>query len=124
MQFDSPSLLRLLLEADDQALDTLPFGVVGMDLNGTVRRYNRFESDLSGMRPETVIGRHFFTEVAPCTNNFMVAGRYDGEETLDEALDYVFTYRMAPTKVRLRLLKDTALGCQYLCVRRPSAAAD
>jgi len=101
----------------DPELDELPFGVVKMDKNGTVLYYNSYESALSGLSREQVVGKDFFTQVAPCTNNKLVARRYQ-EESLDETLDYVFTYRMQPTPVRLRLLKGKDSAQQYLLVER------
>jgi len=50
-------------------LDALPFGVILLDKNLVVKGYNRAESTESGIRPERVIGRHFFDVVAPCANN-------------------------------------------------------
>ena len=49
----------------DTALDELSFGVVGMSEDGTVNSYNLAESRLSGLTPANVIGRNFFTSVAP-----------------------------------------------------------
>jgi len=43
-------------------------------------------------------------DVGPCTNNYLVAQRFLDCDELDEQLDYVFTFRMAPTPVRLRML--------------------
>jgi photoactive yellow protein len=65
-----------------------------------------------------VIGRKFFTEVAPCTNNFMVAHRFETEPELDDVIDYVFTFRLAPLKVHLRLLKRPGCPRMYLVVQR------
>ncbi len=115
--FRAADLLIELADATADQLDDLPFGVVRMDRQGIVADYNRFESNLSGLSPDRVIGRHFFELIAPCTNNFMVASRF-GEDSLDEQLDYVFTYKMKPTKVRLRLLKSPASGHQYLLVEK------
>lgn len=120
MEFSSPDLAAQLLKSTPAELDALSFGVVRMDTEGVVQFYNSFESKLSGMSPETVRGKHFFTEIAPCTNNFMVAERFASEPALDATIDYVFTYRMAPTKVRLRLLRDEAAGWQFLCVELPA----
>jgi photoactive yellow protein len=66
--------------------------------------------------PESVLGRNFFTQVAPCTNNFMVAERYVENGALDAVIDYVFTYKMKPTKIRLRLLKRDGGDSQFLLV--------
>jgi len=120
MNFQSPDLGRLLADTPPEVLDDLPFGVVRMDIQSIVEFYNRYESELSGISTDNVLGKHFFSEVAPCTNNFLVAIRYETESLLDETLDYVFTYRMAPTKVRLRLLKDAGAGWQFLCVEKIS----
>jgi photoactive yellow protein len=115
--FDALDLLDRLEGMSAAELDELDFGVVRMDPNGTVRAYNRSEAALSGMQPDAVIGKDFFVQVAPCTNNYMVAERYRHESALDESLDYVFTYMMVPTPVRLRLLKREGAIEQYLAVR-------
>jgi len=99
-------------------LDALDYGVVRMDVDGRVNYYNAAEQRLSGLRADQVLGRHFFSEVAPCTNNFMVAQKYLDNDELDETLDYVFTLRMSPTPVSLRLLRSRSATHQYLLVRR------
>jgi photoactive yellow protein len=116
--FTEPDLMNRLEAADDAALDDLPFGVVAMMEDGTVTSYNAAESKLAGLSPEKVIGLHFFTAVAPCTKNFMVAHRFETEPVLDTLVDYVFTLRMQPTAVRLRLLKRPAAKRMYLVVER------
>jgi hypothetical protein len=73
-----------------------------MDRDGTVLGYNKRESRLSGLPPAEVTGRNFFVDVGRCTNNFLVAQRYADSDDLDEQLDYMFTFRMAPTPVRKR----------------------
>jgi hypothetical protein len=47
----------------------------------------------------------------------MVAERFHSGEDLDEEMDYVFTLRMAPTPVTLRLLAYKESTRQYLAVR-------
>jgi photoactive yellow protein len=95
--------LRLLALSDDE-LDALPFGVVEMDLECTVLRYNAAESGYSGLPRERVVGRHFFRDVAPCSNNRRVAQRY-AQPALDETIAYTFALRMQPVPVTLRMLK-------------------
>ena len=55
-------------------------------------------------------------------NNFLVAQRFeDGAApatSLDAAIDYVFTLRMRPSKVSLRLLVCPALALRYVLVNR------
>jgi hypothetical protein len=73
------------------------------------------------MSRDRVLGRHFFSEVAPCTNNYLVATRYEEEPALDEVIPYVFTLRMRPTPVELRLLKQPGAARMYLLVRARAA---
>jgi photoactive yellow protein len=116
--FTEPGLLDQLEAADDTALDSAPFGVIAMAEDGAVTSYNAAESRLSGLTSAKVVGRHFFSAVAPCTNNFMVAYRFETEAVLDAVIDYVFTLRMQPTKVKLRLLKQPGRRRMYLVVER------
>ncbi|MFN3314236.1 MAG: PAS domain-containing protein [Hyphomonas sp.] len=121
--FYAPDLLERLEGLDPDGLDSLPFGVVAMTTDGNVTGYNEAEASLSGLTPSRVIGRHFFTSVAPCTNNYLVAQRFETESALDLTIDYVFTLRMAPTPVHLRLLKHPDASRMYLVVRRRDDAA-
>jgi photoactive yellow protein len=102
-------------------IDDIAFGLIVMDRDGTVTGYNQTESQLSGLPVSEVTGRNFFVEVGPCTNNYLIAQRYQDSASqggeLDEQLDYVFTYRMAPTPVRLRLMARRGSPRQYLAVR-------
>ena len=100
-------------------VDSLNFGVIGLDGEHRVVVYNRWESERAGLSPERVLGLHFFTEVAPCMNNYLVAHRFETEEELDAALDYVFTLRLRPTPVKLRLLQAATSERSFLLVRWP-----
>ena len=115
--FDDPSLLATLEQSGAADFDTLDFGLVAMDRAGTVVGYNTRESKGSGLSPETVTGRNFFLDVGPCTNNYLVAERFHTEADLDVQLDYVFTFKMKATPVRLRLLARAGSPRQYLAVR-------
>jgi photoactive yellow protein len=120
LEFSDPALFAKLEAAfsDPSRFDNLDFGLVAMDLDGTVLAYNRPEAEFSGISPGRCIGLNFFTDIAPCTNNYLVAGRFEEETNIDETLDYVFTLKMRPTRVILRLLKAEPLPHQYLIVKR------
>lgn len=113
---DDPSLLNLLSGASLQEVDTFPFGVIGFDREEIVAVYNAEESRRSGLLTERVVGLRFFTEVAPCINNPLVAERFRTEPVLDASTDYVFTFMMKPTPVRLRMLADPDVELRYLVV--------
>ena len=76
-------LFNWLEGASPADLDLLTFGVVAMAPDGKVEHYNLAEAKISGLTPERVVGRHFFTAVAPCTNNFMVAHRFETEPEIE-----------------------------------------
>jgi photoactive yellow protein len=116
IRFTAPDLFDLLEAATPEALDRLAFGVVAMGPDFTVERYNLIEGQRAGLTPSRVIGRHFFASVAPCANNALVAHRFVSEPDIDAVIDYVFTFRMAPRKVRLRMLKRTGVPRMYLTI--------
>ncbi len=122
LNFADPGLIASLHSTSDAALDTLDFGVIGMDNLGVVRRYNRFESEAAGLSRERVLGQPLFTVVAPCMNNFMVAQRFEDavaeHKALDDTIAYVLTLRMRPVKVRLRLLYQPGLAQRFVLVDR------
>lgn len=115
--FNAPEFLPRLALLSNAELDCLDFGVVEMALDGTVLRYNRTESEQAGLAPEQVIGRNFFQEVALCCNNQHVAQRYE-QPSLDETIEYTFSFRMKITPVTLRMLKDAGATVMYLLVRQ------
>jgi photoactive yellow protein len=102
--------------ASSETLDQLDYGVVEMDISGTVLRYNTTESRYSGLPPDRVIGRNFFQTVAPCSNNQRVAARYQ-QAVLDETIEYTFSLRMKPVPVTLRMIKEAGASTMYLLVR-------
>ena len=104
--------------ADETLLDALGFGVVGMSAAGNAVIFNRTEERYSGMKREKVLGQPFFLAVGVCMNNYLVAQRFEDEPELDAMLDYVLTFRMRPTPVKLRLLKRPDLRHRYLLVQR------
>ena len=120
--FPQPELLPILTSASQELLDSLEFGLIGFDADGTVRQYNAFESRAAGLSPQRVLGQALFTHVAPCMNNFMVAQRFEdaagGATALDDTIDYVLTLRMRPVKVKLRLLSDPAQAMRYVLIQR------
>ena len=118
LRFAAESMLPQLDAANYGALDLLPFGVIRMTGDGIVVAYNECESRMAGLSLQSVLGRHFFTEIAPCTNNALVAGRFKAEPTLDATIDYVFSLRLKPMPVRLRMLQGSESRFAYLLVAK------
>ncbi len=122
LHFDQKGLLDIVDAMDDGEIDDLDFGVIGFDAETAVRRYNSFEATMAGLAPARVVGSALFTVVAPCMNNFMVAHRFEeaaaADGALDATIDYLFTLRMRPVKVVLRLLAEPGRSLRYILVNR------
>ena len=119
-------LHRRLATMTRPQLDQLRVGVIQLDDDGIVLLYNRAESKFSGLAPDAVVGRHMFGEVAPCTNNSLVWGRFAegiASGRLDVRIAYTFSFRMRPTNVHLHLYRDPKTRTNWLLVRQPPAVA-
>lgn len=94
-------------------LDKLPFGVIDLDAQATVLAYNRKESELSRLSPEKVIGRNFFTEIAPCTAVKEFQGRFNefmqGHEQV-MTFDFIFSFRDGPVEVEIFFLRGSSIN--------------
>lgn len=108
-------------EMSEGELNELPFGAIQLDEQGRILRYNQTEAELSGRDAEAVIGKHFFEEVAPCTNVREFAGRFK-EGFADQSLNAVFPYRfdfeMTPTDVWIRLFYSKSTQSAWVFVSR------
>jgi photoactive yellow protein len=116
-----PDFLTGLPRMNPTSRDALAFGCVQVDDTGKVLSYNRYESELSGVAPKEAIGRNFFRELAPCTNNRLVFGQFKAGVAagkLDTTVAYAFTYKMRPTLVQIRLYRDAATSTNWVLVKR------
>ncbi|MFW5683926.1 MAG: photoactive yellow protein [Spirochaetota bacterium] len=120
--FDDKSLENVLSKMDESQIDGLAFGAIELDEQGVVKRYNAAEGSITGRNPDEVIGKNFFTEVAPCTNRPEFKGKFDegvkaGE--LNTLFEYVFDYKMQPTKVKVHMKKGVVGdGSYWIFVKR------
>ncbi len=99
--------------------DKLPFGAIQLDERGKVLRYNHTESKISGRSPQEVIGKDFFSEVAPCTNVQLFAGQFRegvARKELNVTFPYRFDFRMQPTDVWVRLFFSQATQSAWVFV--------
>lgn len=121
MSFVPDELLSQFPQMTSEQLDAFDFGVVRVDDRGVIQSYNRYESGLANIAPSVAIGKNFFTQVAPCTNNRLIYGKFkDGMATgeLNALVPYVFTYRMRPTLVQVRMWRDPATKTNWVMVKR------
>ena len=94
-------------EPDLATLDLLPYGIIVVDAEGRILYYNRREEEIAGRRREDVIGRNFFTEVAPCTQVLDFHARFRESVRGGGARSSPFRFRFAdprrPREVEITL---------------------
>jgi photoactive yellow protein len=115
----NPSLHTQLPSMSRAELDALDVGVIQLDDAGYVLIYNKTESEFANIPVKEAEGQHFFGELAPCTNNRILYGRFqEGVRSghLDARISYTFTYKMRPTHVNLHLYRDPASKTNWLIV--------
>lgn len=120
LRFEDDDLGEKLRHASQEQLNDTSFGIIQVDDDGVVQFFNQYESELSGVDPAEAMGRNFFTDVAPCTNNRLFRGRFkDGVRRgdLDETFTYTYTYKMRPTLVDVHLYRDKA-GNNWITVQK------
>ncbi len=103
-----------------EQIDDLDFGVIRLDDEGKILYYSRYESEFSGVAKNEAMGKNFFYEVAPCTNNRLFLGSFQrGVEqgSLKIMFFYTFTYRMKPTYVKVFLFKRKA-GDNWIFIKK------
>lgn len=121
VSFGSKDLANTLAKMGDAAIDTLAFGAIKVDETGKILQYNAAEGEITGRDPKAVIGKNFFTDVAPCTNSPEFYGKFkegvsSGE--LNVMFEYVFDYQMKPTKVKVHMLKALVGEGYFIFVKR------
>jgi photoactive yellow protein len=87
-------------------LDSLPYGVIQLGPEGDILRYNAFESGLSGLTRQKVVGKNFFKQVAPCTDVQQFYGRFrDGVAAgaLHCTFRFYFAFKENPRDVTVTL---------------------
>jgi photoactive yellow protein len=96
-----------------EVFEGLPFGVIRLTGDGIVEAYNDTEARLARRPAASVIGKHFFNEVAPCTNVRAFAGRLAMMRAravpATERFSFVFRLPWTSSVVQLALTYDPAM---------------
>ena len=114
---------RAIDERSDAELDALPFGVIGLDEEGTILRYNLYESRFARLDRNQVVGRNFFAEVAHCTRNEAFQGRFlalvgAGEEAETVRFAFLFDFAFGAQHVLVEMVRARGARRFYLLVNR------
>lgn len=99
--------LGYINRVDAEDLDKLPYGLIVLDLYGKVLFYNETEARYAGYRPERVVGRNFFADIAPCTRVQEFEGRFNdfvaGRLGRVHFFDFVFNFEHGAQSVLIGL---------------------
>lgn len=107
-EWNDPDVLTIAAVAmmSPREWNEVAFGVIELDLGMIVRTYNSVESTLARRDPMKTVGRHFFDEVAPCTDGPAFRGRIEKLRHGDESrFDFVFAFPWGAQQVRVRALR-------------------
>jgi len=121
VRFGAQDIENILAGMTSEELDQLAFGAIQLDGEGNVLAYNAIEGEITGRDPQAVLGRNFFTEVAPCTNTDEFYGKFiAGVRTgsLNTLFEYVFDYQMKPTKVQVHMKRSLQGDTYWVFVKR------
>lgn len=106
----------------DEELDTLPFGVIGLDREGRILRYNVAEARFARLDRGRVLGKSFFGEIARCTATPEFLGRFEtfvrDPATAPVRFPFVFAFRFGAQQVDVEMGGAPGSGRVYLCVNR------
>ena len=123
MQATAGSVLEKADVLDQTELDSLPVGMIQLDREGKVLKFNQTESDLARVAKSDALGKNFFDEVAPCTKVQEFHGRFvEGVEkkALHTVFDYVFRFRDGRQKnVVISMFYSATTDTVWVCVERP-----
>ncbi len=106
----------VLRSASRDELDSLPFGLLLLEPDGTILDVNQTEARRAGRSRAGLIGRNFFREVAPCTDVRDFAGAFrDGARRgkLSRTFRYTYTLPTGPDDVIVHLF-SAAPGSGYV----------
>lgn len=119
--FGKDDMANALKNMKPGEIDKLAFGAVQLDAKGKILAYNAAEGAITGRDPKAVIGKSFFTEVAPCTNTPVFKGAFDKgvkNGDLNTMFEYTFDYNMKPTKVKVHMKKALVDSTFWVFVKR------
>lgn len=110
-------------ERTDQELDTLPFGVIGLDREGTILRYNLYEAQFARLDRNQVLGRGFFTEVARCTRGEVFEGQFRKGVASDATgslarFPFIFDFKFGAQEVEVEIVRPPGAPRFYLLINR------
>jgi len=113
LSFDDVELSGVLARIPRKGRDRMQFGIIELDFSGTIIAYNMGETKVSGRNAVDMIGKNFFTDMAPCTKTPEFYGRFKAgvaSGTFSARFDYLFDFEMEPRAVRVSMMSSKIDG--------------
>ncbi|BDE06600.1 hypothetical protein WPS_18760 [Vulcanimicrobium alpinum] len=105
-------------------LDAFPDGVITLNRDATIVRYNRTEALLARRNQDETIGLNFFRDVAPCTAVKDFQGRFEAftqhHDSKVERFDFVFRFAWGTQDVGITLIRKAGFDEINVLVSRRS----
>lgn len=121
VEFGKGDIENVIARLSSKEIDGLAFGAIQLDRTGKILQYNMAEGQITGRKPADVIGKNFFTDVAPCTNTESFYGAFKkgvAAGNLATMFEYTFDYQMKPTKVKVHMKKALVGDTYWVFVKR------
>ncbi len=110
LSYDDIELAEVLTRIPRKGRDRMQFGIIELDLRGTIMAYNMGEAKVSGRNAADMIGKNFFSDIAPCTKTPEFYGRFKAgveKGNFSARFDYLFNHEMNPVAVRVSMMMST-----------------
>ena len=117
IDFDAPDLATRIEQLSDAERDTLPFGVIRLDREGTVTFYSATEGRQSG-NPRPPLGENFYVHSCMGSDDFrgrILRAQEEGRVDLEIGWPRDYGGRQRDLRIRVQSARDGGL---WLCIER------
>ena len=121
VRFEQDDVANVLGKLRQEQIDQLSFGAIQVDHLGNILYYSAMEGQITGRNPDEVVGKNFFSDVAPCTHRPEFYDRFIHgvrDDNLNVMFEYVFDYNMQPIKVKVHMKKALDGKTYWILVKR------
>lgn len=108
-------------------LDGLPLGMIQLDAQGKILKFNRTEASLARIKAKEQIGRSFFNEVAPCTRVREFYGRFQEgvrAKSLYQTFGFIFRFAHGARHVAITLFYSDKTDSVWVLVSDQQVPGD
>jgi photoactive yellow protein len=113
-------IFQIVNSVSEPELDSLPYGVIQLDAEGAVLRYNACEESLSGLSRQKVVGKNFFKQVAPCADVQEFHGRFSAGVAAGElhsTFRFHFPFKKIPRDVTITMFYNATHKVTWVLVQ-------